>query len=209
MKWIILFTAQLCNASSKSCHKYLFKITEWLRALAAVTQYSDTSVMCVSIYTTLASKNSLHKVLIELHAALQNADADIILALTHSVCVRQRVKAKELVNSLRLVLQGALNYPRHPFPKSSLHAFREKVSLFLIFCCCLITSSTCCHKSRCQSVIQTPKINKSTIEKRHWWQCMWHLSHAHSHRLLAYKSSCTEVLVRILLEECWHSFPFA
>jgi len=59
--------------------------------LAAVTQYSDTRVMCVcereSIYTTLASKNSLHKVLIELHAALQNADADIILALTHSVCV--------------------------------------------------------------------------------------------------------------------------
>lgn len=87
MKWIILFTARLCNASSKSCHKYLFKITEWLRALAAVTQYSDTSVMCVSIYTTLASKNSLHKVLIELHAALQNADADIILALTHTVCV--------------------------------------------------------------------------------------------------------------------------
>jgi len=45
--------------------------------------------VCVreSIYTTLASKNSLHKVLIELHAALQNADADIILALTHSVCV--------------------------------------------------------------------------------------------------------------------------
>lgn len=55
--------------------------------MAAVTQYSDTNVMCVSIYTSLASKNSLHKVLIELHAALQNADADIILALTHCVCV--------------------------------------------------------------------------------------------------------------------------
>ncbi len=38
--------------------------------------------MCVSIYTTLASKNSLHKVLIEWHAALQNADADIILCVT-------------------------------------------------------------------------------------------------------------------------------
>lgn len=76
--------------------------------------------MCVSIYTTLASKNSLHKVLIEWHAALQNADADIIL------CVWQRVKAKELVKCRRL--------PAASFPcKSSLHAFRDGVSHFPLF----------------------------------------------------------------------------